>query len=106
MNIELKLEAIKLFAAMHRLPDTTFKDKYDLSRTTLCPKGAVGEYQRKCLERSCLDCGTSAIQIKLQPFLETHIDETVTYKWENVPFVVGGHQQKNDDQAEENKASS
>ena len=43
----------------------------------------------KCLERSCLDCGTSAIQIKLQPFLETHINETVTYnKWENVPFVV------------------
>lgn len=44
-NVELKLEASKLFAATHRLPDTTFKDKYDMSQTTLRPKGATGKYQ-------------------------------------------------------------
>ncbi|XP_041368432.1 uncharacterized protein LOC121382868 isoform X2 [Gigantopelta aegis] len=90
-NIDLKLEGIGRFAASQRLQDLTYKDRYDLSRSTLCPRGEDGEYKMACLERKCAACGTSAIEVKLRPLLETHIEnQVIFFKWENTTYVHKG----------------
>ena len=61
-NIDLKLEALSRYAASHRLQDICVKDRYEMSRLTLCPKGQTGEHKKACLDRKCDECGTSTIQ--------------------------------------------
>ena len=89
-NVDLKLEAIQRFAASRRLQDITYTDRYDLSRSTLCPRGENGEYKMACLERRCGDCGTSAIDNKLRPLLETDTEQVTFFKWENVAYIHKG----------------
>lgn len=79
-NIDLKLEALRIFGALNGLKGIGYKDRYDLSRSTLCPKGQAGEYRQECLERKCPNCGTSAIERQLRPLLETHVDKTMHFK--------------------------
>ena len=82
-NTDLKLEGLRCFSNRHGL-DLQITDKFSLSRMTLCPKGQTREYQRRCLERSCLDCGTSALELEvhLRPLTQTRADKTVSYlKW-------------------------
>ena len=84
-NIELKLDALKMFVAKYRLEACSIRDKYELSRITLCPPGETGEYMRTCLERKCGNCGTSSLEEHLRPLLEAQTDADVKYdKWENI----------------------
>lgn len=92
-NIDLRLEALSRYAASHRLQDICIKDRYKVSRLTLCPKGQTGEYKKACLDRKCDECGTATIQERLQPLLQ--MDESVTfYKWEIVPYQQNGAEKK------------
>ncbi|KAK7488546.1 hypothetical protein BaRGS_00020163 [Batillaria attramentaria] len=79
-NMDLKLEALRLFVAKKGLQGATHQDRHDLSRSTLCAKGVTGEYRRLCLDRACVSCGTTAIENRLQPLLETHTEEVIQYQ--------------------------
>ena len=88
-NMDLKLEALRLFATKKKIEGITIKDRFELSRLTLCLKGANGEYKRTCLERTCNNCGTNAIKNCLGPLLENCTEDTLQFsKWETV--VVDG----------------
>ena len=93
-NIDLKRETLSRYSASHRLQDICIKDRYEVTRLALCPKGRTGEYKKACLDRKCDECGTSTIPDRLQPLLpmdECHIlhvgDCPIPAEWcgEDVP---------------------
>ena len=89
-NIELKLDAMKMFVAKYKL-DCSIREKYELSRITLCPAGETGEHMRTCLERKFSNCGTSSLEEHLRPLLEAQTDADVKFdKWEKVTYSIGG----------------
>ncbi|KAK7089483.1 hypothetical protein V1264_024849 [Littorina saxatilis] len=93
-NTDLKLDALRRFSVQHNLDNMTYKDRYELNRDTLCPK-IQGEYKQACIDRKCLECGTSSVEVKLRPLLETHIAENVTFsKWEFINYVHNGVNKK------------
>ncbi|XP_070205712.1 uncharacterized protein [Littorina saxatilis] len=93
-NTDLKLDALRRFSVQHNLDNMTYKDRYELNRDTLCPK-IQGEYKQACIDRKCLECGTSSVEVKLRPLLETHIAENVTFsKWEFINYVHNGINKK------------
>ena len=47
-NIDLKRGTLSRYSASHRLQDICIKDRYEVTRLALCPKGQTGEYKKAC----------------------------------------------------------
>ena len=89
-NIEFKLQAIMRYMAGHKLSKCAFKDKYSISRVTLCPKADGEEYKTKCLDRECQQCGVHKVKASLVEIVQRINEEISWYRWETKEFPYKG----------------
>ncbi|XP_052073589.1 uncharacterized protein LOC127711546 isoform X2 [Mytilus californianus] len=83
-NIELKIKAISKVLGNR----TVVKDRYDISRQTLCPKLDGMQFcQKKCIERECEQCGTGPLKTSLAKLLKNKCKSLEWHKWENQTFT-------------------
>ena len=71
------------------LKELKIKDKYELLNLSMCPKSDDNKYQeRKCIERSCSECGIALLEERLKPLEDTLGDKTVSWlKWETKVYT-------------------
>ena len=71
------------------LKELKIKDKYELLNLSMCPKSDDNKYQeRKCIERSCSECGIALLEERLKPLVDTLGDKTVSWlKWETKVYT-------------------
>lgn len=79
-NVEFKLQSLSRFMAQHQLGPLTPKDKYDISRMTLCPKVDGGVYKKSCLDRQCQMCGIHLLEF--DGLSQHEADPVHWFRWE------------------------
>ena len=85
------LPGLDTFATLKGLGNTAIKDKYTASRITLCSKKDGEEYQKKCLDRQCTECGTFLVDDHFQPLLSQHTDSQIKWnRWELKAVTCNG----------------
>ncbi|XP_033630608.1 uncharacterized protein LOC117292604 [Asterias rubens] len=79
-NINLKIEAVN---SIHK---GTFKDGYDVIRTTMCPKPPGCDFNHpSCITRKCTKCGVDKMDQRLHPILA---DPNKSIKWKRWTMVT------------------
>ena len=88
-DIMLKLKVLNQVASACNLPGCKIVDKYELIANTVCPKeNGDANFNLKCLDRNCDECGVKLLDNKYERLVATNGDrETGWLKWENRSYV-------------------
>ncbi|KAK7102691.1 uncharacterized protein [Littorina saxatilis] len=79
-NVEMKKEAVNKLLTKHGHHDKLLGTKYDVADMTLCDKNQCQHFhKKKCIDRSCTECGVAKLRRHLQDVLDSHADAPVSW---------------------------
>lgn len=87
-NVRLKVEALDNVAQIQGVPAAKIGDVYRAADLSMCQKAGAKFHKRKCIERTCMDCGIGALHQHLEE-LEPHRTLLVSWvRWELAPVQL------------------
>ena len=96
LNMDMKIESLNKFCTSKGMRESSLGSRFAAVQKTLCRSDpATGEPRRRCIERTCTDCGTEALRQQLQKPLDNFSKTPVGWRvWEtvsqNIPDKEGG----------------